>query len=324
VNPPTQPGTLWGVTGQPRPPPGYPLVKPAAFEYHASRTVEEAIAALAAVAPLEGRVLAGGQTLVPAMAMRLARPAHLVDINGVAGFDRLEWSEAGLRIGPCVRHATLGAEAVPGPLGRLLSLARRHIAHSPIRARGTFCGSLANADAASEWCLVAVALDATLTARSERGTRRLAAKDFLVGYMTTALEPDELLTEAHLPALPPGTRVGFYEFSRRAGDFAEVMALATYELRDGIISTPRIAVGAIEGCARRLRAAEAALDGQRADDAGFHRAAETAAAEIDPPEAPDDTRCLVRTAVSRALASASHIRHGGPSGSSAAADEMAR
>jgi aerobic carbon-monoxide dehydrogenase medium subunit len=279
-------------------------VKPAAFEYHVPRTVGEAVALLAAVAPLDGRVLAGGQTLVPAMAMRLARPGHLVDINGVAGFDRLELIADGLHIAPCVRHATLGPEAVPGPLGRLLGLARRHIAHYPIRTRGTFCGSLANADAASEWCMVAVALDATLTLRSERGTRQLAVDDFLVGYMTTALEPDELLVEALLPVLPNETQVGFYEFSRRAGDFAEVMALATFELRDGIVAAPRIAVGGIESRARRLPGAEAALTGQRLDEAGLRRAADAAAAEIDPPEDQEDARRLVATAVTRALASA--------------------
>lgn len=278
-------------------------MKPASFEYHAPRTVEEAVAALAAVAPLDGRVLAGGQTLVPAMAMRLARPAHLVDINGVAGFDRLEHVADGLRIAPCVRHVALGPERVPGPLGRLLGLARRHIAHYPVRTRGTFCGSLANADPASEWCLVAVALGATLTAHSERGLRRLAADDFLAGYMTTALEPDELLVEAFLPALPAETRVGFYEFSRRAGDFAEVMALATCEVHDGLIAAPRIAVGGIEVRGRRLHSAEASLAGQRLSEVSVRRAAEAAAAEIDPAEDPDDARRLVATAVTRALAS---------------------
>jgi len=198
----------------------------------------------------------------------------------------------------------LGAEAVPGPLGRLLSLARRHIAHEPIRARGTFCGSLANADPAAEWCLVAAALDATMRVRGQRGVRQLTAGEFLVGYMATALEPDELLIEAHLPALAAGTRVGFYEFNRRAGDFAEVMALATYELHDGMIHAPRIAVGAIEARARRLPGAEAALAGQRPDDVGIYRAAEAAAAEIDSPEESEDARSLVRSAVSRALASA--------------------
>ena len=279
-------------------------MKPAAFEYHAPCTVEEAVMMLAAVAPLDGRVIAGGQTLVPAMAMRLARPAHLVDINGVAGFDRLESTADGLHIAPCVRHAALGPERVPGPLGRLLGLARRHIAHYPIRTRGTFCGSLANADAASEWCMVAVALDATLTARSTRGTRRLVADDFLVGYMTTTLEPDELLVEAFLPMLPPDTKVGFYEFSRRAGDFAEVMALAAYTLSDGLVTEPRIAIGGIESRARRLAGAEAALAGQRPDAAGFRHAAEAAAAEVEPSEDAADARSLVATAVTRALASA--------------------
>jgi carbon-monoxide dehydrogenase medium subunit len=279
-------------------------VKPASFEYHVPRTVEEAVAMLATVAPLDGRVLAGGQTLVPAMALRLARPAHLVDINAVAGFDRLEHAADSLRIAPCVRHAALGPERVPGPLGRLLGLARRHIAHYPIRTRGTFCGSLANADPASEWCLVAIALGATLTARSGRGTRRLAADDFLLGYMTTALEPDELLVEAHMPTLSAETRVGFYEFSRRAGDFAEVMALAAYELRDGLVAAPRIAVGGIEARARRLPGAEAALAGRPLDEVGLRRAAEAAAADIEPPDDPDDARRLVATAVGRALASA--------------------
>ncbi len=249
-------------------------------------------------------MLAGGQSLIPAMALRLARPAHLVDINGVVGFDRLEPSESGVRIGPCVRHAALGAEAVPGPLGRLLSLARRHIAHAPIRARGTFCGSLANADAASEWCLVAVALGATVTLRSQGRVRQLAMAEFLLGAMTTALEPDELLVEAHLPALPAGTRVGFHEYARRAGDFAEVMALAAYELRDGLVSDPRIALGAVEGRARRLPAAEAALAGQRPHDAAFRRAAEAAAAEITPADDAEDGRLLARAAVARALSAA--------------------
>jgi carbon-monoxide dehydrogenase medium subunit len=279
-------------------------VKPASFEYHRPHTLAEAVAALAAVAPLDGRVLAGGQTLVPAMAMRLARPAHLVDINGVSGFDRLEHGADGLRISPCVRHAALGPERVPGSLGRLLGLARRHIAHYPIRTRGTFCGSLANADPASEWCLAALALGATLTACSQKGTRKIAADDFLLGYMTTALEPDELLVEAFLPTLPSETRVGFYEFSRRAGDFAEVMALATCEVRDGIVAASRIAVGGIEARARRLHSAEAALSGQPLDHVSVRRAAEAASAEIEPADDPDDARRLVATAVARALASA--------------------
>ena len=279
-------------------------MKPAAFRYHAPRTPEEALATLAEVAPEEGRVLAGGQTLIPAMALRLARPAHLVDINNVAGFDRLELRDGALRIGPCVRHARLGAAAAPGPLGRLLGQVQRHIAHYPIRARGTFCGSLANADAASEWCLVVVTLGAEIVARSVRGTRLIPAGEFLHGFMTTALEPDELLAEARLPLLAAEVRVGFYEFARRAGDFAQAMALATYTLRDGVMADPRVGLGGVEASPRRLPEVEARLAG-RAPSAELFQGA---AAAIRPGLAPleDDAyrRGLAETAIVRALSDA--------------------
>lgn len=280
-------------------------MKPAPFEYHRPSTIEEAVAILARVAPDDGRVLAGGQTLIPAMALRLAKPPHLVDINRVAGLDRLTLEDGRLRIGACVRHARLGPENVPGPLGRLLGSLRQHIAHYPIRCRGTFCGSLANADPASEWCLAAVALDAVLTAVSVRGARAIAARDFLLDYMATALEPDEILVEASIPELAPGTRAGFYEFSRRAGDFAQVMALATYELRDGVIAQARLAVGAVEAHPRRFGTVEAALIGKPAGAETFAQAARLAAGDCEPPDNADDTRRLVETAVLRALRAAS-------------------
>ena len=128
-------------------------------------------------------------------------------------------------IGACVRHAAFHRPVVDGPLGRLLSAVVRHIAHYPIRTRGTFCGSLAHADPASEWCLVAATLDAEMVAKRAGGTRTIAARDFFRGIMTTALQEDELLTEVRLPILPADTRFGFYEFNRRAGDFALGMAL---------------------------------------------------------------------------------------------------
>ena len=135
-------------------------MKPAPFRYHAPTTLDEAVAMLAAVAPDDGRVLAGGQSLVPIMAFRLARPTHLVDINGVAELRRMAIVEDKLTIGACVRHAAFYRQACEGPLGRLLASVVRHIGHHPIRTRGTFCGSLAHADPASEWCLVAATLDA--------------------------------------------------------------------------------------------------------------------------------------------------------------------
>jgi carbon-monoxide dehydrogenase medium subunit len=278
-------------------------VKPPPFVYHAPRTIEDAVAILAQVAPEDGRVIAGGQTLVPAMAMRLARPGHLVDINRVDGLDRLAVVDGALHIGACVRHAAIGAAAAPGPLGRLLGLVQRHIAHPPIRARGTYCGSLANADAASEWCLVAVALDGWVDLRSAGGARRLPVDDLLLGYMTTALEPDELIVAAGLKLLPEDTRVGFYEFARRAGDFAQVMALAGFAVRDGVIAEPRIALGALESRPRRIEAAERMLAGRRPGPDVFRAAAEAAGAALRADDDGDeqDKRALAAAAVLRAL-----------------------
>src|SRR6266576_4435388 len=189
-------------------------MKPARFRYHAPKTIEEALDTLAEVAGDDGRVLAGGQSLVPIMAFRLAKPAHLVDINGVEALRRLAIDGDRLSIGACVRHAAFHKPVVDGPLGRLLSAVVRHIAHYPIRTRGTFCGSIAHADPASEWCLVAATLGAEMIARSQRGQRIIAADDFFQGIMTTALAEDEILTAVRLPIIADQTRFGFVEFNR--------------------------------------------------------------------------------------------------------------
>jgi carbon-monoxide dehydrogenase medium subunit len=257
-------------------------MKPASFQYHAPQTIDEALALLAEYAPDDGRVLAGGQSLVPTMAFRLARPHHLVDINGIEALRKLAVEDGRLVICAAVRHQTFSAPVVEGPLGALLAAVMRHIAHYPIRTRGTFCGSVAHADPASEWCLVAATLGAEMVARSARGTRIIAAADFFQGIMTTALEPDELLTEVQLPLLAGDTRFGFYEFNRRAGDFAMGMALVTFRLDNGAIVEPRVGVGAAEPHPRRIAAAEALLTGRAPEDAAFRAAAAAAAATIDP------------------------------------------
>jgi carbon-monoxide dehydrogenase medium subunit len=280
-------------------------VKPASFAYHAPKSLDEALAVLAEVAPKDGRVLAGGQSLVPAMAFRLARPMHLVDINRVRNLNRLAVEGGDLVIGALVRHAAFHKAVAPGPLGALLSAVVRHIAHYPIRTRGTFCGSLAHADPASEWCAVAAALDATLVARSTRGTRSIAAKDYFKGVMATALAADELLVEARLPVLAADTRVGFCEFNRRAGDFAMAMAVAIYRVANGVIAEPRVAVGGVEVSPRRVAEAERALTGHKPDRAAFEQAADALAAAVDPIEdAQTDAvyrRELARTVALRAL-----------------------
>jgi carbon-monoxide dehydrogenase medium subunit len=280
-------------------------MKPAPFEYHAPRTVDEAVALLSEVAPHDGRVLAGGQSLVPIMAFRLARPTHLVDINGVEALRRLAVEGDRLCIGAGVRHSAFHRPVIEGPLGKLLSAVVRHIAHYPIRTRGTFCGSVAHADPASEWCTVCAALDAEIVARSVRGTRTIPAREFFTGIMTTALAEDELLTEVRLPLLAPATRFGFYEFNRRAGDFALAMALAVYRVENGRMSEPRLAVGGAETHARRMAQAEQALAGRAPAAASFAAAAERAAEAVDPMEdaqtSAEYRRDLVRTVARRAL-----------------------
>ncbi|HEX2724511.1 MAG TPA: FAD binding domain-containing protein [Beijerinckiaceae bacterium] len=280
-------------------------MKPAAFVHHEPRTLEEATSLLAEVGPDDGRVLAGGQSLVPAMALRLARPAHLVDINRIDELTRLGFSDGVLSIGACVRHAAFHKPSGPGPLERLLSAVVRHIAHYPIRTRGTFCGSLANADPASEWCLVAVTLDAALVADSRRGRRTIAAADFFQGIMTTALQADELLVETRLRLLATETRFGFYEFSRRAGDFAQAMTLAAFELAEGVIASPRVGVGAVEAAPRRLGIVEDFLAGREPSQRTFEAAAELARGDVDPTEETTDgvdyKRDLVRATTLRAL-----------------------
>ena len=282
-------------------------MKPAPFIRHAPKTVDEALKILAEVAPKDGRVLAGGQSLVPIMAFRLAKPAHLVDINEVAGLDKIASDGKVLSIGACVRHAAFHTRVVENPLGTLLTVIARHIAHYPIRMRGTFCGSLAHADPASEWCLAAVTLDATLVAKRARGERIIAAKQFFSGIMSTALAEDELLVEVQLPLLANDARFGFNEFSRRAGDFAMAASLVTYRLQGGKITDARLGLGGAEPSPRRITEAEAVLNGHTPADKIFRAAAEAAAEAIDPLEDHqtngDYRRDLVRAVVRRALES---------------------
>jgi carbon-monoxide dehydrogenase medium subunit len=280
-------------------------MKPAPFVRHVPRTVDETVLALAELAPLDGRILAGGQSLVPIMAFRMARPPHLIDINEVDDLDRLIVEGGFLSIGARVRHAAFHRPVTDNPLGALLSFAVRHIAHYPIRMRGTFCGSLAHADPSSEWCLVSATLGATLIAKSIRGVRQIDVANFLEGIMSTSLAEDELLAEVRLPLLSSDAKFGFYEFSRRAGDFAMAAALVTYRLSDGTIAEARVGLGGAEASARRIPEAEAALNGQFPNAGTFRKAADAAADAIDPLEDVQTTgeyrRDLVRAVTRRAL-----------------------
>jgi carbon-monoxide dehydrogenase medium subunit len=256
-------------------------MKPAAFRYFAPRAIDEAVDLLAEHGD-DGKVLAGGQSLVPAMNFRLARPAALIDINRVAALDYVRQQDGALCIGPLARHARFETPVAPGALTGLLPDIARHIAHLPIRTRGTFAGSIAHADPASEWCLLATLLDAELLTVSRRGTRRLRPDGFFLGALMTALEPDELLAEVRLPLLDDSWRSGFCEFSRRQGDYAMAMGAVLLRIEDERVVDARIGVGGAADRPIRIAAAEELLIGTDCGPEVRREAGRIAAAAIEP------------------------------------------
>ena len=282
-------------------------MKPAAFDYFRPASLSEALALLTKYKD-DCKILAGGQSLVPAMNFRLARPAILIDINDLGELDYIRADDSGLHIGALTRHAAFHRRVVDGPLGALLSRVARHIAHYPIRQRGTFAGSLAHADPASEWCLVATTLDAAIVAKSTRGDRIIAVGDFFNGTFATDLEPDELLVEVRLPVMVQGWRTGFYEFSRRAGDFALGMALAALRIEGSVVREARLGVGGVSDRAIRLDTLEGALVGRPVSPDIIEAVAREAWASVSPVgdihASPEYRRDLIATAVKRALTEA--------------------
>lgn len=256
-------------------------MKPPRFDYLAPTDLDEALGALNEVGD-EGKILAGGQSLVPSMNFRLARPATLIDINNIPGIDGLANNDGQLVVGTLARHYVFEKPVVDGPLGKLLAEAAHHVGHMPIRVRGTFGGSIAHADPAAEWCMIAQLLDATMVARSSDGAREIPASDFFRTVFSTALEPNEMVTEVRLPLLEDTAKVGFVEFSRRAGDFAVVAASSVIDLRGEEIKSARIALAGVGGTPLRAPSAEAILTGRSPGDEVFREAAAAAAAEVEP------------------------------------------
>ncbi|MEU9290690.1 FAD binding domain-containing protein [Streptomyces sp. NPDC048275] len=236
-------------------------MKPAAFDYVVPRTVQEAVDALGDTGR-KAQVLAGGQSLILEMHLQRIRPDLVVDINRIAELDHMSVDDSTLRVGALIRHRVFeSAEAVPGPLGTLLSRAVVNIAHPPIRSRGTMAGSFGWAHPASEWCAIGVALDAVVELRGPEGVREVAAGDYFHGPYQTARRPQELITSVRLPLLGDDTGVGFIEHRRTHFCFAQVAVAATLTVRDGVISEARI--GLVNSADRpvRARAAEQTLIG---------------------------------------------------------------
>jgi carbon-monoxide dehydrogenase medium subunit len=266
-------------------------MKPPPFEYHAAGSAAEAISLLAEYGE-DAKVLAGGQSLIPLLALRMSRPGHLIDVNGagdlagISGGDGLHSRfHEGLRCGALTRHRVAERSEAIAAASPLLSEAARFIGHAAIRNRGTIGGSIAHADPAAELPAVLLALDGEVEAASARGSRRIPAAGFFLGYLTTVLAPDELVTAVHFPSWAPGTGWSFTEFSRRSGDFAIIGVAATLRLDDrGTIADARLAISGAADTAVRPVAAEAALRGQHPGDGTWAAAARDALAGLDLPE----------------------------------------
>jgi carbon-monoxide dehydrogenase medium subunit len=283
-------------------------MKPAAFEYYAPESIDALLALLEE--HHDGKILAGGQSLVPVMNFRLARPARLFDINGIGELEFIRVEDQNIRIGALARHAAFHRPVAEGPTGTLLAQVVQHIAHYPIRQRGTFAGSVAHSDPASEWCAVVVTLDAQIVARSRRAERVIPASEYFQGVFATALQPNELITEVRLPLLDASWHTGFYEFARRAGDFAIAMTAAALQIQAGKITQARIGIGGVEDRPSRCYAAEEVLIGKAASRALFAEAAEIVSRAVKPLEdlhadaayRRDLVRATTRRALEQALA----------------------
>jgi aerobic carbon-monoxide dehydrogenase medium subunit len=251
-------------------------------EYEAPTTVAEAIDLLAEHLD-EASVLAGGQSLIPLLAMRLARPSVLIDINGVAELSGVSSTDGWVTVGATTREYVAEESGTVADAVPLLAAALPLIGHEAIRSRGTVGGSLAHADPAAELPAVARALDAEFVVRGPSGTRVVPAAEWFEGYLTTSRRPDELLTQVRFPAAGPGTGVSFAEVARRHGDFAIVGLAASLTLCEGAISDARLAFAGLSDVPVRAADAEDLLVGETPTAELFDEAARRATDDIDPP-----------------------------------------
>jgi carbon-monoxide dehydrogenase medium subunit len=278
-----------------------------AFEYACPATINEAVALLGSHDG-EAKALAGGQSLVPMMAFRVAQPSLLVDLRKLPGLKEIKIGPDGVRLGALVRWRDILDDRRLATAHPLLREAVSNVAHYQIRNRGTVGGSCAHADPASEMPGIAQTCEATFSVVGKGGARSIKAADFFEGALTTALKPDEIITEINLPAWPAARRWAFLEFARRRGDFAMAGVALYYDMQGGKASNAHVGVIGVGDRARRLPKAEAALNGQTVDEALAVKVGEAAAAEVEPQ---DDIhasaayrRALTGTLTERALKAA--------------------
>jgi aerobic carbon-monoxide dehydrogenase medium subunit len=256
-------------------------MKPAAFEYFAPESVDEAVDLLNAHVD-DAKVLAGGQSLVPLMNMRLARPAVIVDINRIRALEYIEAGPTALRMGALTRQRAAEMSPLVADRCPLLRDALRLVGHAQIRNRGTIGGSIAHADPSAELTAVLTALGGDVTVQGPRGTRAISAADLFVTYLTTSLEAGEVLTEVRFPTLAAGAGWSWMEIARRHGDFALAGVGVALTIRAGILADVRIALTGVGATPVRASGAERLLSGQAPSDALWAEAAEAVRAEVDP------------------------------------------
>jgi CO/xanthine dehydrogenase FAD-binding subunit len=288
-------------------------MKPPKFEYHAPRTVDEALALLGRYGG-DAKVLAGGQSLMPLLNFRLARPAALVDLNRIPSLAFIEESGGRVRLGAMTRQRTIEFSPVVAQRLPLLKEATRWVGHLPIRTRGTVGGSIAHADPSAEYPAVLTALEGEVVARGAKGERVIRAADLFRTYLTTNLAADEILTEVRLPAMAAGTGYALEEFSRRHGDFA-IIGIAAVVVRDGQrCKTARLATAGAGPVPVRLRAAEEILERDGLGEAAIEAAARKATELVDPDSdihgSADYRRHLTGVLTKRALVRAIGVARG--------------
>jgi CO/xanthine dehydrogenase FAD-binding subunit len=235
-------------------------MKPAAFDYVAPTSLEAAVAALAA-ANGDGKVLAGGQSLMPLLNFRMTRPAIIIDLMRIPGMSFIELRGDRVSIGAMTRHADLEFSELVAAKLPVMAAAMRHVAHLAIRNKGTIGGSLSHADPAAELPMLAVFYGATIKVQGPEGRRDIPAEDFFVSALTNCLDAEEIVFEIEFPVLTSHAGWAFEEVARRFGDFALACIAVSFELRDRQITDARVAVMGVADTPRRLRDAEAALQG---------------------------------------------------------------
>lgn len=256
-------------------------MKPASFDYHAPTNVDDALALLRSHAG-DARLLAGGQSLLPMMNFRLARPSAIVDLNRIPGLAYIERDGNVVRIGAMTRQRTIEFSPVVAADLPLLREAIKFVGHLPTRSRGTIGGSIANADPAAEIPMVLQTLEGEVRIRSPQGERSITADELFLDAMTTSLAPEEMLIEVRLPVVPRGAGVAVEEFARRHGDFAIAAVGVMIVCEGGRCSGARIATAGISSHSIRLRAAEQLLEEQGLSEGTIAEAAKMAARHVEP------------------------------------------